>query len=92
MIGVAAKLLRLHRRPASRQRIHQPLTDRERALRPADSGGCTASVFAFSFGIYANILTENDGDKLRKPITIHYWNNVFSMVLGYLAGEGVGGP
>lgn len=47
------------------------------------------SAFALSFGIYANILTENDGNRLGKPIAVHYWNNVVSMVLGYLAGDGV---
>jgi len=63
------------------------------ALSPRQVAGVVQeSVFALSFGVYANILTENDGGKLGKPIAVHYWNNVFSMVLGYLQGEGVGGP
>ncbi len=69
------------------------LTPGVTALSPRQIAGVVQqSVFALSFGVYANILTENDGDRLGKPIAVHYWNNVFSMVLGYLAGEGVGGP
>jgi hypothetical protein len=50
------------------------------------------SAFATCFGFYANILTTGDSYRLQRPIALHYWNNVFAMTMGYLLGEGVGGP
>ena len=50
------------------------------------------SLGALSFGLYADFLIANDNGSLQKPIAYHYWNNVMSYVLGYLAGAGLGGP
>ena len=50
------------------------------------------AAFALCFGVYANILTTENDYSLQKPITIHYWNNVFSMSVSYLEGNGIGGP
>jgi membrane protease YdiL (CAAX protease family) len=59
---------------------------------PQVAGVLQQSAFALCFGVYADMLSADDGNRLRKPVTLHYWNNVVAMIVGYMQGDGFGGP
>lgn len=56
------------------------------------AGVLQQSAFALCFGVYANVLSDQDGGRLRKTVSLHYWNNVIAMIAGYMEGDGFGGP
>lgn len=46
------------------------------------------AAFAGLFGFYASYVDAQDGYSLQRSISLHYWNNVVAMILGYLASGG----
>ena len=52
------------------------------------SSAINQSVFAAIMGFYANYVDSQDSYRLRKSVTLHYWNNVMAMGLDYVEGNG----
>ena len=42
------------------------------------------TLFATAFGFYAVDRVTGSGYELKRMVTLHYWNNVLSMILGYI--------
>ena len=48
-------------------------------------GTLLQTLFATAFGFYAADVAERQRYRLERVVTLHFWNNVASMVLGYLS-------
>lgn len=42
------------------------------------------SIFATMFGLYADVVTENNDGDFRKAIAWHFWNNVVAFTMSYM--------